>query len=88
MNKLALVTLSALLLTGCAGLSPVEQRAMTGSVGGAAAGAAIGAMAGNAGLGAVIGAGAGLAGGLIYNEVKKNEANAYNQGYANGRASN
>ena len=44
-------------------------------------------MAGNAGLGAVIGAGAGLAGGLIYDQVKKNEQSSYNQGYAAGKHS-
>lgn len=74
----------ALPLAGCAGLSPGEQRALTGTAAGTAGGAVIGAIAGNAGLGAGIGAAAGLAGGLLFNEYKKSEAHSYNKGYAAG----
>ncbi|MFO1120644.1 MAG: glycine zipper family protein [Rhodospirillales bacterium] len=76
----------SLALAGCAGMTDTQQRAATGTLGGAALGAGIGAIAGNAGMGAVIGAGAGLATGLVVDAVKKNEAAAYRSGYAAGRA--
>ncbi len=76
-----------LLLGGCSGLTDTQQRALTGTVGGAGVGAVLGAIGGNAGLGAVAGAGAGLAAGLIYDQVKKNEAASYQQGYAAGKNS-
>ena len=77
--------LAAVTLSGCAGLSDTQQRALTGTGGGAAVGAVIGAIGGNAGLGAVVGAGAGLAGGLLYDQAKKSEQAAYQQGYAAGQ---
>ena len=83
----ALPVVAALLLGGCSNLNSTEQRALTGTVGGAGIGAILGAIGGNAGLGAVVGAGAGLAGGLIYDHVKKEEAASYNRGYAAGRHS-
>jgi len=73
------------LLSGCADLTDTQQRALTGTVGGAGVGAILGAIGGNAGLGAAAGAGAGLVGGLIYDSVKKSEQNAYSEGYAAGR---
>lgn len=73
-------------VSGCAGLTPGEQRAATGTGIGAAGGAVLGAIGGNAGLGALAGAGAGLAGGLLYNHVKNNEDAAYHRGYAAGRS--
>jgi len=73
------------LLSGCAGMSATQQRALTGTTGGAAAGAVLGAIGGNAGLGAAAGAAAGLAGGLLYDRHKKTEEAAYQQGYAAGR---
>ncbi len=80
------LTLAALMsLSGCAGLSDTQQRAMTGSLGGAAAGAAIGAIAGNAGLGAAIGAGAGALGGFAYGKHKESVNRAYEQGRADAR---
>jgi hypothetical protein len=85
MQKLALLLAVPLALAGCAGLSTTEQRALTGTVGGAGVGAVLGAIGGNAGLGAVAGAGAGLGGGLIYDSVKKSEAQAYSEGVAAGR---
>jgi hypothetical protein len=85
MRKLvAIVVVAALPVAGCAGLSPTEQRAVTGTGIGAAGGAVIGALAGNAGLGAGIGAVAGLGGGLLYDQTKKNEAASYRSGYAAG----
>jgi uncharacterized protein YcfJ len=81
----AVMLAGALALTGCSNLNSTEQRALTGTVGGAGVGAILGAIGGNAGLGALAGAGAGLAGGLIYDHVKKEEAASYNKGYQAGR---
>jgi len=77
--------LGAALLSGCAGMSPSEQRMLSGTVGTTGAGAAIGAIAGNAGLGAAIGAGAGLVGSYLYDQHKQSEERAYRQGYQQGR---
>ncbi len=74
-----------LALSACSGMNDTQQRALTGTVGGAGAGAILGAIGGNAGLGAVVGAGAGLAGGLIYDSVKKNEKAEYQKGYQAGK---
>lgn len=78
------IAAAALLIgvSGCAGMNDTQQRALTGTVGGAGIGAVLGAIGGNAGLGAVAGATAGLAGGLIVDKVKKDEQAAYQQGYA------
>jgi len=85
MRKITLPLLLAFALAGCTGMSDTQQRALTGTVGGAGIGAVLGAIGGNAGLGAAAGAAAGLAGGLIYDQVKKNEASAYQQGVQTGR---
>jgi uncharacterized protein YcfJ len=85
MTRSIAILLIAVTLGGCADLNPTQQRALTGTVGGAGIGAVLGAIGGNAGLGAVVGAGAGLAGGLIYDQVKKSEQASYDQGYAAGR---
>jgi membrane associated rhomboid family serine protease len=74
------------LLAGCAGMNDTQQRAATGTVGGAAVGAVLGAIGGNAGLGAIAGAGAGLVGGLVVDHAKKQEQSAYDQGYSAGRS--
>jgi hypothetical protein len=88
MPSLMLATVLVLpLLSACAGMSDTQQRALTGTAGGAAVGAVIGAVGGNAGLGAVAGAGAGLVGGLLVDHVKKSEQTSYNQGYAAGQQS-
>ena len=80
------VALAATLsLSACANLTPTQQRAATGTLGGAAAGAAIGAIAGNAGMGAGIGAGVGLLGGLVYDQHVKSNERAYEQGVQDGR---
>ncbi len=85
MNKILLSLLFAASVAGCTGMSDTQQRALTGTVGGAGVGAILGAIGGNAGLGAVAGAGAGLAGGLIYDSVKKSEAQAYQDGVNAGK---
>jgi len=84
----AVVTAAAMLflLAGCANLTPTQQRAATGTMGGAAGGAVIGATAGNAGMGAAIGAGAGLLGGLAVDQIQKSKDRSYQEGVAAGRS--
>lgn len=86
MMKFALGVAAALVLAGCADLTPTQQRAMTGTAGGAAGGALIGAIAGNAGMGAAIGAGAGLVGGLLVDHSKQQQDAAFQQGLQQGRS--
>ncbi|MEL6767702.1 MAG: glycine zipper family protein [Pseudomonadota bacterium] len=88
MKKTVIAIAALAFLSGCAGLSDTEQRALTGTTAGAAGGALIGAIAGNAGLGAAIGAGAGLAGGLITDKVQKDKEAAYRRGFNAGAQSN
>jgi hypothetical protein len=83
LRPLALVALLG--LGACAGLTPQEQRVMTGTGAGAAGGAIIGAIAGNAGVGALIGAGAGALGGYLWDQSVQSRDRAYSQGYAAGR---
>jgi uncharacterized protein YcfJ len=85
--RLAATVAGVLLLAGCTDMTDTQQRALTGTVGGAAVGGVIGAIGGNAGLGMAVGAGAGLAGGLIFDSVKRNEQAAFQNGYSAGRRS-
>ena len=62
---------AAIMVSGCAGMTPTQQRAASGTMICAAGGAVIGAIAGNAGMGAAIGAGAGLLGGLLVDQHEK-----------------
>jgi hypothetical protein len=66
-------------------MTATQQRALTGTTGGAAGGALIGAIAGNAGMGAAIGVGAGLAGGMLYDYHRKSEGSAYQRGLQEGQ---
>lgn len=77
---LLLLTVLAINIGGCAGMSDTQQRSATGGLGGAATGAVIGAIAGNAGMGAAIGAAAGTVGGYLYGKHKESEQRAYEQG--------
>ena len=74
-SRLIVLTASAVLLAGCAGLNDTEQRVLTGATIGAGAGAGAGLGAVTAGLsipvGAVIGAAAGAVGGLAVDAVSK-----------------
>jgi osmotically inducible lipoprotein OsmB len=83
-RTVASLTLAAVLLSGCAGLSPAEERTLTGGAGGAAGGALLGALAGDAGLGAALGGAAGAAGGFLYNKYNEEKQGAYEQGYLQG----
>lgn len=85
MKSLIAVAMAASMLSGCAGMNDTQQRALTGTVGGAAIGAGLGAIGGNAGLGAIAGAGAGLTGGLIVDRVRRNEQAAFQAGVNQGR---
>jgi hypothetical protein len=85
MRKIITLLVLTSFTAGCADLTPTQQRAATGTGIGAAGGAVLGAIGGNAALGAIAGAGAGLIGGLVVDNVKKNEAAAYRNGYAAGR---
>jgi hypothetical protein len=78
-NRLSCVAVIALALAACSDMSATQQRALTGTTGGAAGGALIGAIA------AAIGAGAGLAGGMLYDYHKKGEESAYQRGLQEGR---
>ncbi|HZB93154.1 MAG TPA: YMGG-like glycine zipper-containing protein [Stellaceae bacterium] len=77
----------SLILGGCSNLNTSEQRTLTGGAGGAAAGAVLGAIGGNALLGAGVGAGVGLLGGYLYDQYKKSQSSAYQQGYSAGQHS-
>ena len=81
-TRIAIVLAGGILLTSCAGMSDTQQRALTGTAGGAAVGTVLGAIGGNAGLGAVAGAGAGLAGGLLFDRSRQNEEAAFQRGLA------
>ena len=70
------------MLAGCADMSQTQQRALTGTVGGAAVGGLIGAAAGNAGMGAAIGAGLGGSGGFLLGRHNESVNRAYEQGRA------
>lgn len=67
------LALAGFLLTGCAGMSNLEQRVLTGATIGAGAGAGLGAVTGGLSIpaGAIIGAGAGAITGLAVDQLKK-----------------
>jgi len=72
MKKLViLVMITAVVLGGCSGMSPTQQRVLSGSAIGAGGGALIGWAAGCPGCGAAIGAGAGAVGGYAYDQYEK-----------------
>lgn len=69
--SIVLLLVPALLLSGCAGMSPTEQRVLSGGAIGAAGGAVIGAAAGNPVAGAAIGGAAGVVGGIVVDQMEK-----------------
>jgi osmotically inducible lipoprotein OsmB len=75
MNILKLVAIclfAGILLTSCAGLTPQQQRILTGGAIGAAGGAAIGAISGGSiGTGALVGGAIGAVGGAVVHEMEK-----------------
>ncbi len=72
MTRMVLVLVLSLgLVTGCANMTPQQQRVLSGGAIGAGAGAALGAIAGGSiAVPAAIGAGAGALGGYIYDQSK------------------
>lgn len=72
-KRLAFVLAAGLGLTGCAGMSPTEQRVGTGALGGGAIGGILGSFSGNAGLGALLGAGVGAGGGYLYDQSLRDQ---------------
>ena len=85
MNKLLLLAALALPVAACADMTPIQQRALTGTAIGAGGGAVLGAIGGNAGLGAAAGAGAGLLGGLLFDQSRQAQDRAFQQGFAAGQ---
>ncbi len=75
------IVLSLSALSGCANTSDSERRMLTG---GAIGAAAAGAISGEWGW-AAAGAAAGALGGYLYDQHKKDEDRAYNQGMQDGR---
>jgi len=71
LTRLAAAVLVGLVLTGCAGLSTRQQRALSGGAIGAAGGAALGALAGNAATGAIVGGAVGTATGALWDDLRK-----------------
>jgi osmotically inducible lipoprotein OsmB len=66
-----LVAFVVMLLAGCAGMSPREQRMLSGGAIGATGGAIIGGATGSAATGAAIGGAAGVVGGLVVDEMDR-----------------
>ncbi len=61
------------LLAGCAGLTPQQQRILTGGAIGAAGGAAVGAISGGSAVtGALVGGAVGAVGGAVVHELDRN----------------
>ena len=60
------------ILTGCAGMTPTEQRVVSGGAIGAGSGAAIGAISGGSpGVGAAVGGAAGALGGYLLDQYDR-----------------
>jgi len=58
---------------GCAGMSPTEQRTLSGGAIGAGAGALIGGATGHPAAGAAIGGATGAAGGFLYQKSREHD---------------
>jgi uncharacterized membrane protein len=76
MRRTGIVLLAAasITLAGCAGVdSNTAKRGGTGAAVGAVSGLVIGAMVGSPGTGAAIGAAAGATGGILYDQISKDQ---------------
>lgn len=85
MNRNSIVCCSlvgVMAVAGCASMSDTERRVTTGA---AVGGAAAGIISGKWGW-AAAGAAAGAASGYLYDQSKKNEQKAYQQGVKDGQA--
>ena len=70
-KMIILLVVGALLFGGCSGMSPTQQRVLSGGAIGASSGALIGWAAGSPAAGAAIGGGAGMLGGFLYDQYEK-----------------
>jgi uncharacterized membrane protein len=76
MKRTGIVILAAasITLAGCAGVDNTSaKRTGTGAAIGAVSGLVIGAMVGSPGTGAAVGAAAGATGGIIYDQISKDQ---------------
>ena len=64
-RQVGIAVLVLALTTGCAGMSPRQQRALSGGAIGAGGGAALGAIAGSPTTGAIVGGAVGVATGAL-----------------------
>lgn len=79
MMKTGSVLLALTLMTGCAGMTDQQQRALSGGAAGAAGGALFGAIAGgSATIGAAVGGPIGIAAGLLYHEHEQSKTKSKN----------
>lgn len=70
---LILVVVAALMVTSCAGMSPTQQRMLSGGAIGAGSGALVGWATGEPILGITLGAGAGVLGGFLFDRYMKSQ---------------
>jgi uncharacterized membrane protein len=71
---IAILAAASITLAGCAGVdNTTAKRTGGGAAIGAVTGLVIGAMVGSPGTGAAIGAAAGASGGLIYDQISKDQ---------------
>ncbi len=72
LNMTIAALLAVFMLVGCAGMSPTQQRVLSGGAIGAGAGALIGGVAaGSPGVGAAVGGAAGALGGYLYDQSQR-----------------
>ncbi|MGO8762662.1 MAG: YMGG-like glycine zipper-containing protein [Desulfobaccales bacterium] len=69
----SIIMVGALLVGGCSGMTPTQQRVLSGGAIGAGSGTLIGWAAGCPACGAAIGGGAGLLGGYAYDQYEKSQ---------------
>jgi uncharacterized membrane protein len=71
---IALLAAASITLAGCAGVdNNTAKRTGTGAAVGTVTGLVIGAMVGSPGTGAAIGAAAGASGGVLYDQISKDQ---------------
>jgi hypothetical protein len=70
-KKISVALLVLALISGCAGMSDRQQRALSGGAIGAAGGAALGALAGSPTTGAIVGGAVGTATGALWEDLRK-----------------
>ena len=72
LNMIVAILAAVFILVGCAGMTPTQQRVLSGGAIGAGTGAAIGAISGGSpGVGAAVGGAAGAVGGYLYDQSQR-----------------